>query len=554
MINIKNKYIILLYFMLSLLFMFLFFRNYTQYLDVSLLDESGYLLLSRYHPIIYPGGYGALYILCYKILHQIITDDINLHYFAIIFLTWLPSFAVFSFLSIKRVPFLLSIYVSWLVLFSSYIAAFDWWPRISHFAISFILLYTAISYYFRFKIYKFLLFGILVCGILSFARPELMLSVYVLLMFIVAYFMCDKFIKKKKIQFNFSKWNKIIFSIMLLIFSLFYLVWKSPIKNTGRAYFALGQHYTFNVLRWENKDMTYFIRWPEIFEKQFGKSRTFKQMYKANPSETKRHIEENIKHYIEQTYHIISELIFPNFIVKVNPIYKYIIFIIIFLILLNRLGIQKYKNEIKSQLSDNFHYLLFFSIVALPSVLASFIIFPREHYFIMQLPLFVYIFYLLIKPFFTLSFSISKNIKLLVFSLSVLSMIAFTPHISEYPKYNKFSKYEKPNYVPYINYIKSLDIKDTVNFLTMEYLQIYLPINFARATEYFTKSPFYDSLVVAKKINMMYLSSAMQHEERHQKDSTFLYFINNYHNLGWQKFQLKDKDGYLIVKNEILKK
>lgn len=554
MLEIKKKYKLLLYCFFSLFLLFLFFRNYTQYLDVSLLDESGYLLLSRYHPVIYPGGYGALYILCYKILHQFIHDDISLHYFAIIFLTWLPSFAVFSFLVIKRVPFVLSIYVSWLVLFSSFIAAFDWWPRISHFAVSFLFLYVAISYYLKFNTYKFLLFGILVCGILSFARPELMISTYVLLVFVVSLFLYDKFIKKKSVQFNFTKWNKVIFSLMLFLFSLFYFVWKSPIKNTGRAYFALGQHYTFNVLRWENKDMTYFIRWPEIFEKQFGKSRTFKQMYKTNPSETIKHVKENITHYIEQAYNFISELIIPSFIIKINSFFKYIVFIFIFLALLYCLGTEKYKIEFKANLSKHFYYLLFFTIIALPSVFASFIIFPREHYFIMQLPLFIFILYLIVAPFFSISFSIHKNLKLLFFVISILAMIGFTPHISEYPRYNKFSKYEKPIYVPYINHIKTLNIQDTVHFLTMEYLQIYLPINFAHATEYFTKNPFYDSLLIEKNINMMYLSSEMENDERHQKDSTFLYFVSNYQKLGWQKIQLRNKNAYLLIKDDLLNK
>ncbi|QQR98559.1 MAG: hypothetical protein IPK18_03250 [Sphingobacteriales bacterium] len=550
-INKKLHHVI--YATFSLTVLFLFFRNYTEYLDVSLLDESGYLLLSRFHPIIYPGGYGALYILCYKIAHQFISNDIQLHYTAIIFLTWLPSVVLCIFLYVRRVPWILCVFLSWCLMLSSFIAAFDWWPRISHFAISFLLLYAAISYYLKFNYLKFLLFGALVCGVLAFARPELLMSAYLLIAILIVFVGYQKFYLKETINFGLTKWNKIIFTILFLIFSLFFLVWKSPIKNTGRAYFALGQHYAFNVLRWENKDMTYFIRWPEIFEKKFGKSRTFKQMYKNNPAETKRHVIENIKHYFEQTYNFIPELWIPKYILNINSLYKYFIFIVIFIGLLYCLGFEKYKREFVKNVKSSFIYLLFFAVIAAPPLFASFIIFPREHYFIMQLPLFIYVLYILISPFFDLKFKINPKFILPLCLIIISGLVLVTPHISKYPRYNKFAQYENPSYVPYINYIKSLGIKDKVNLLTIEFLQIYLPNNFAYATEYFTNKPFYDSLVVAKDINMIYLSSYMENEDRHQSDSTFQNFMYHYKDLNWEKIILKDADGSLFVKKELLK-
>ena len=66
------------------------------------------------------------------------------------------------------------------------------------------------------------------------------------------------------------------------------------------------------------------------------------------------------------------------------------------------------------------------------------------------------------------------------------------------------------------------------------------------------KKPFYDSLIVAKDINLIYLSPYMENEPRHQSDSTFKYFMNNYSRLGWNKVQLKDKTGYLLIKQELL--
>ena len=73
------------------------FRNYTQFLDISMVDETGYMELLNFNPLLYPGGYGPMYSLSYKIVYQFIPDFINLHYFFVIVLTWLPPLSLFFF-------------------------------------------------------------------------------------------------------------------------------------------------------------------------------------------------------------------------------------------------------------------------------------------------------------------------------------------------------------------------------------------------------------------------------------------------------------------------
>jgi hypothetical protein len=71
-----------------------------------------------------------------------------------------------------------------------------------------------------------------------------------------------------------------------------FLIWKSPTQNTGRMYFTLGQHYKFNTMRWNNEERKEFLHWEETFKKQFGESKNLSDMYKANPTETIKHIRE----------------------------------------------------------------------------------------------------------------------------------------------------------------------------------------------------------------------------------------------------------------------
>jgi hypothetical protein len=45
----------------------------------------------------------------------------------------------------------------------------------------------------------------------------------------------------------------------------------------------------------------------------------------------------------------------------------------------------------------------------------------------------------------------------------------------------------------------------------------------------------------------------MENEDRHQSDSTFQNFMYHYKDLNWEKIILKDADGSLFVKKELLK-
>ena len=116
------------------------FRNYTQFLDISMVDETGYMELLNFNPLLYPGGYGPMYSLSYKIVYQFIPDFINLHYFFVIVLTWLPPLSLFFFLRSRKVSFVISMLFSWLFFITSYIAAFDWWARTSHYSITLLFL------------------------------------------------------------------------------------------------------------------------------------------------------------------------------------------------------------------------------------------------------------------------------------------------------------------------------------------------------------------------------------------------------------------------------
>jgi hypothetical protein len=549
----KNKIPDLLFIPVSLGFLFLLFKNYPQYLDISMVDETGYMEFLRVNPLRFfgAGGYGPLYIMSYKVVYQFINDFVDLHYFAIISLTWLPSVALFYFLRSRNVTYFVAAYASWAMLCSSFIAAFDWWGRTAHYAVFFIFLMLIFTCRYKNQTIKSLLLAIIAARILAYVRPELNMASYFLTGFLLLYILYIKFYKKQKLQIQFSLREKIVFGTLLFMFLAMHLVWRSPTNTLGRArlYFALGQHYKFNTMIWNGEERKEFLHWEETFKAQFGNSRTLSDMYKNNPKETIKHVTFNIKHYFQQTFTFITELFFPKVVFNFNFLIKWAIILAIYLGLIAKMGVSNYLNRLKNTLSEHFVPLYAAFAFAVPSVMASFGIYPREHYFIMQLAFIYYLLFVLFYPLFSY-IKIKENIKTGI-SIALIALLLFiTPNVKSYQRYNNFYTYETPNYLPYIEKIRDMKIDTTVNFLTFEILPVYLGKNYI-GHPFFTKKPFYDSIIVAQNINMIYMSDVIIEDKRNKADSSFTYFMNNYPNLGWQKLQLKDKHGYLILKKEL---
>lgn len=524
------------------------FRNYTQFLDISMVDETGYMELLNFNPLLYPGGYGPMYSLSYKIVYQFIPDFINLHYFFVIVLTWLPPLSLFFFLRSRKVSFVISMLFSWLFFITSYIAAFDWWARTSHYSIT--LLFLFLIFINRYRQYPLLIlaYTFLFFKILSYVRPELNMASYFVLLFLII-IVIYKLVKRKYSKINLKLLDKLLLSSLVVVYLSMFLMWKSPTTNTGRMYFALGQHYTMNYNKWNGLGRIDFLYWEKIFKEHFGESKTFSDMYKNNPKETIKHVTENIKSYIIQTLDFVSELFLPKVYFKFNYIIKWIIIISVIVFFIFRIGWNVYSKILIDKVIKDFYFLFVVTSFALPSLVASFVIFPREHYFIMQLPFFIYLFYLILYPLVKIYNNVLHN---KIFTIIVLVILFIgTPHVSKFVRYNNFQTYEYPNYLPYIKAVRKLHIKKTINYLHHEINLIYVTKNFKKFG-YFSGFPFYDSIIVKDSINMLYVNNFLFDLKPHQSDSTFSYFMNNYPKLGWQKLQLEGKRGYIIYKKELL--
>jgi hypothetical protein len=88
----------------------------------------------------------------------------------------------------------------------------------------------------------------------------------------------------------------------------------------------------------------------------------------------------------------------PNAVFKFHYGIKWLIFSMVFLLLVFKIGFRNYIHQLKIILSEHYLNVIISACFAIPSLMASFAIYPREHYFIMQLVFIYYILYILLMP------------------------------------------------------------------------------------------------------------------------------------------------------------
>jgi hypothetical protein len=546
-----NKRILnILFLAFSLCCLYLFFREYKIYLDISMADETVYMQRIKYDFTKLLGSFAPFYTLTYRFFHFFIQDYVDLHHFAIISLSWVPCVGLYFFLRSRQTPFLLSVYCSWCLLFSTFIMAFDWWPRISHYSLFVIFIFYTFLFKYVESYIKIFVYSGFFAMFMAFVRPEFMMSAYAFFILAFLFFIYQKYIKKQTISEFFSKKEKVLILSMILLIAFFIRIWHSPMYG-GRMYFAMGQHYTFNTIKWNKQDRLPFIHWEEIFKQKFGNSQSVGDMYKTNPTELKKHVAENIKSYIVQTIDFSTELFFPKFIFAFNFYIKYAILFILFAFGIYFIGIKKYLFSLKQIVTEQGVFVFCMMMLIAPSVVASIVIFPREHYYILQLAFYYYLIYLLIYPFFDVLRKIPQKIQIVLGILLFAFMVYSTPKLHEYKRYNSFHQYERPNYLPYIYAVRNLNIKKTTTFLVSEILPIYMGDNFKICIQ-FLKDKNFDVLMKEQDIGMIYISDVILKDYRFYNDSTWNYFIQHYQKNGWRKLQLKNRKEYIIYRKDLL--
>lgn len=474
-------------------------------------------------------NYGPLYCLWFKVLQKVFSSPIIVYYTSFMAITVLTPLLLFGFLRHLKLNILPAFVFAYLFQTSELNMFLNSWPKISHFAIIGIMMFLVLIRPMK-SDDTFYLVSTGFILLMSYVRPEYFLSFIFMLSWSIGY-ICIKN------SFRFSKYHWISF-VILAFFSASLLLTIGSSMSGSRTGIAISQHYMWNYVEWNHLPKTAWLNWYEVSQKNFGQAESFSQFLKANPKEFFHMISYNFIQFFVKNIQRLNDVFFPKMLFRVAiPIGCLVIVIIVAInIMMNGLL------NIKKYFVAHFRMLIVLSIFSLPAMISSVLIYPREHYLVLLLPLLFFIIIGLLNPLFSKRIA-RENILLCI--LGLLSIL-FVPKAKDYNYYNIWGQYDEQHNAKAIAVIKDLGIKERINLLESEGgIYVFIRKNISYVHGFYKQDSFYEFLQ-HKKINMIYVSPILQADKHFYQDKEWQDFENNYEKYGFQKVPIASNEKYYL--------
>ncbi|MCF0073619.1 hypothetical protein LZD49_24280 [Dyadobacter sp. CY261] len=352
--------------------------NYLNRLDIISDDDDLYFSFGM---MLLKGKYrgaddGPLYY-GFQLLLQLITDDaIQTFYINYIVTTTIPIILFYLLLRARNINVWLAVWLSLMFMFSS--LNYPLTPKLTHYAIIFLLLGLLAFTYAEDLVRKFFycsLFTLLA----AYARPELYIACF--LLSVVTVFIC----------FRAKKWGYIV-AIVAIIVAAGYLL-GTPIGARDRSFWTFKHHFSINYIEVHpGLNLSPWNHFNQITTSAFGhKLTSIKDAILSNPQMVFWHVKTNIIRYAGLIPHYLKDIIFDSI---QFPFRKYVLFAMGVAVLFRMNYRQSWMN-IVSAFKRNALFLIVFLIILLPTFISNFFIYPRPHYVLYHLFLYLYVLALL---------------------------------------------------------------------------------------------------------------------------------------------------------------
>lgn len=214
-------------------------------------------------------------------------------------------------------------------------------------------------------------------------------------------------------------------------------------------------------------------------------------------------------------------------------------------------AVQQMRRRYLNQLKSNSLELLILLVLISPTLVACLLIYPRDHYVIMQLPVFLLILST-IAPIVKIpgpSTIRDRRYSLLLLIGVILVTLRLTPTIQLY--YNVSNPTQLVNKLS-IKTLKELNITKPALLLEMEggYV-LYLGPNFSSTQVYQKKGGFLDWMK-QDNINIVYVSPTLANDIRLVNDEQWKEFVGNFERYNFTKVPIPESDRYLLVQKTLL--
>lgn len=511
------------------------------FMDIGLSDESHYLYsgikISDYGVPKF-AEYSPLYALWYFMLSLFQPDRIRLYYLNYKALTGLLPILTYLLFRRYRVAVAESGCLAGFVLLAY--ANLPVWPKVGHLAVLLSLFFFLLATYTDSFNRSTLILSI---GALlsSYVRPEFFITY---LLFIGLYLIISMFKK----QFVGKDMYLFVIVVLLSIGCISLLGVPAFSRNGGRSFFAFSQHFAVNWVIWTRSNVNPWTNCEKIVTDNFGTARSISEAYENNPHIFLKHLASNLKN----TGKTLATLLTPEYNRIFLPNNKFFHLIEIIL-LFGMIGLYLYSirrrwlGKFTLKLQQHEYLLIHFGLYSIPGIMAAIIIFPREHYLLLQSIFFLIVIACVLIKNPCESHSINNRY---VYILGFF-IIALTPTPENAHPYQLPGQYQYN--LKTIHFLKSLEIKKQVNLLETEGggYSIYAGENYRTILE-IEKNTSFKTFMQEKNLNMIIVNDALKKDTRFKNDKEWQLFLIGYESFGFIKIAIDGTPFHLLVKKELL--
>ncbi|MFN8267672.1 MAG: hypothetical protein U0T31_06695 [Chitinophagales bacterium] len=514
--------------------------NLDKYMDVVFWDESLYLTrgVAMFQNI--PKTWGPTYSFWYKLLSYITTDKIELYYFNFKLTTILLSVSFFLFLMACGTQRILAFMLSLFFLSSS--VNLPMWPRVSHFCIIVFLSFLIIAKYHKSIVSKFALFSIalLIC---AHARPELFLPYLVCFVVTIVLFFIN--IKKTK------KYDIFIFVVLILFSGIVYRFLKTPLTNgdSTRGIGVFLQHFAMNYAQWKHSDMVFWLDYADILKENFKDATTLKGMFKINPNAIEHHLLSNISNYLLRTGKIIIGFFAPIFTKHIDWLCLMGALILYGVYFSFTKMVENKKARVFAAIQDNLYTIFALTVFTLPSVFVCIYAYPRSHYLLLQVPLWLLAISLLLSSF----TMVVENMDMQKIIVIATVWFFVMPTAADFTYFRMFRKEADLSNQKSVQYIKThFNTKDTFRVFDVDGgVTNLLPGNFINNNYIFLQERdtiFLSDFLLQGKYDIIYNSPTLTKLNSVKKDSVLFEMLKNPEKFGYIKQKTGNFATSLLIK------
>jgi hypothetical protein len=390
---------------------------------------------------------------------------------------------------------------------------------------------------------------------ISYARPEMGLAFLILLLATGVYVLYKRF--------RLSRREYGITLALLPVVAIFFLKLGVPMLQTKgkpdmasgnypRSVTAYGQHFYLNYTEWNKMDDQILFFWDEVFEEFYDVHPSLIKTLLSNIPITIKHVSVNLQNYIRKSFDYTSGVIFPDKILYFPVWLKFILTLAIIGAIIWLIGWRTYRQNIREHLRKYAVEYLLILVLTIPPMISCTLIYPREHYIMLQVPLL----FLIATPLLFIHFRREFNRQRALIGIGLLTIVLFAlmPRGAKFDHFAVWQDRKGPVNLSAINTINEMDIQEPYTIILNEgNIDPYLhnPDVFSLVGYAQLKGIPFRQAIDTFHVGMVYVTSLLEDDPFYQRDTSWMHFLSDPSTLNFDRVDLATPYSYLLVNRNL---